>query len=246
MKIVLASKSQIKISAVKQMLENENIAAVLTGVDVDSGVPMQPLNDETIQGARHRLVAAKQSCPDADIYIAIENGLFCERNAAPYFDKAIILVSTYDGPEIIAESAALQFPEQFVELIESARKIGFDKTTVGKELAKAGYIKQHDDFHFELSNKSRAAYLVEALLQLSGFFQQTILYKQPSDKQPLVINNEVLADKADRLNPFFTSEQSAATDKIYFFVQHPTGIKACNESQTTTSVSSCHSSQHNS
>jgi len=193
MKIILASQSQIKNTAVIQALNNNNVHAQLTSIEVDSGVPMLPVNDETLQGARNRLLAAKQHYPDADIYIAIENGLFFENDSAPYVDKAIIVVSTRDGNELIVESAPLQFPAELEEIIEKTRKIGFTKTTIGKELVRLGKIEKHDDLHLDLINKSRVEFLTETLSPLMHtFLQQYVLCKQPSEEQALVIDDKVL------------------------------------------------------
>lgn len=193
MKIVLASQSQIKITAVIQALEKNSAHALLTSIEVDSGVPMQPINDETLQGARNRLIAAKQRCPDADVYIAIENGLFFENDSAPYVDKAIIVVSTRGGNELIAESDAVQFPAELADMIEKTRKIGFTKTTIGKELVRLGKIQKHDDLHLSLFNKSRVEFLTEILSrQMHIFLQQDVFCTQPSEEQPLVIDDNVL------------------------------------------------------
>jgi hypothetical protein len=101
MKIILASQNQMKITALIQALKNNHVHAVLTCIEVDSDVPI----DETLQGARNRLITAKERCPDADVYIAIENQLFFESDTATYVDKAIIVLSTRGGNELIAELA---------------------------------------------------------------------------------------------------------------------------------------------
>jgi len=48
----------------------------IAGVEVESGVAAQPLSDvETRTGARQRVAHARQACPQADFWVAIEAGI---------------------------------------------------------------------------------------------------------------------------------------------------------------------------
>ena len=165
LKVVIASESQIKVDSVKQAIEffftDDNIQFEFVGVATISGVGEQPFNAETELGAGNRLVHAEKLMPNANLYIAIENGLF-ERDKR-YFDKAILKFKKSNGQEQTFESDEVEFPAQYVE---EARKIGFDKVTVGYCMQKAGLIKNAKDPHADLGAKiPRAVILTTAVYE---------------------------------------------------------------------------------
>lgn len=82
--IVVGTTSALKVKAVQAAFED----ATVIGVKTSSGVPEQPLEEETEQGAKNRLSEAKRLHPDADLYIGIENGIFNE----PYLKNKAKLV----------------------------------------------------------------------------------------------------------------------------------------------------------
>lgn len=48
----------------------------IEGIDVDSGVPKQPMGDiQTLRGARLRVICARQRRPQADFWIRLRRGL---------------------------------------------------------------------------------------------------------------------------------------------------------------------------
>ena len=78
MKIIIASKNPIKISATKlafeQVFPNETFQ--FEGVSISSDVNDQPMsNNETLKGAINRSNNAKLECMDADYWIGIEGGV---------------------------------------------------------------------------------------------------------------------------------------------------------------------------
>lgn len=155
MKIVLASTSAVKIDACRKAF---GAAAEITGVKVASGVNEQPINDETVQGAFNRIAAARVVMPGADIYVSIENGIFEENGK--YIDRPVITVAKGAGTPEVIYGDGVEFP---AVAVDEARKRGFDTWTAGKVMQEQGIVKQHDDPHLDLSGKSRAEYLVDAL-----------------------------------------------------------------------------------
>jgi len=158
MKIVVGSQSAVKLDAVKNALVNrKNIEVV--GVKANSGAPEQPIGDETLLGARNRAADARKLAPDADLYIAIENGIFLENGH--WIDKAVVLAVTKDRHEHIEYSKGVEFDKQWVD---EARELGFDTITVGKLMAAKGVVRKHDDPHADLGDKTpRAQILKEAV-----------------------------------------------------------------------------------
>jgi non-canonical (house-cleaning) NTP pyrophosphatase len=115
--IVVGSQSKVKLGAVHGALDDAGIQAVVVGVKASSSVNEQPLNGETLLGARNRAVHAQELHPGADLYLAIESGIF-EQDGG-YFDKAIVLGLAADGKEHVQYSEAVQFPAEMVEIAKA-------------------------------------------------------------------------------------------------------------------------------
>lgn len=157
MKIVLASESKVKIAAVQRAFADTTIE--LIAVNVPSGVSEQPMNDETLTGAYNRLAAAKAKEPGADLYIAIENGLFEEEGN--FMDRPVVALSNDHARPLVTKGEGVRFP---AEAVEEARQRGFDTTTVGKIMAQKGWVFDHADPHKDLIGKSRSTILAETML----------------------------------------------------------------------------------
>jgi inosine/xanthosine triphosphatase len=71
----VGSCNEPKIEAVRSALSAYSAAVEVRGVEVDSGVPEQPVGfEEIVHGARNRAVAARQS-GDCELAVGIEDGL---------------------------------------------------------------------------------------------------------------------------------------------------------------------------
>ena len=79
MKVLVGSKNPVKIQGVKEAFELffEDVDAV--GFNVNSEVPEQPVNEQTMQGAKNRVKNLKKHAEDeninADYFVAVESGL---------------------------------------------------------------------------------------------------------------------------------------------------------------------------
>ncbi len=158
LKIVVGSQSEVKLNAVKNALRALNVDADVIGVKAKSGINEQPVANETVDGARNRVADARRLYPDADMYIAVENGIFPK--AGSWIDKAVILAVTRGGKESLEYSQGVEFPKQYVE---EAHAQGFDKITVGQVMQKHGAVAKHDDPHLSLAGKSRATIIEDTL-----------------------------------------------------------------------------------
>ena len=160
MKVVLASTSEKKISALKKaFLEVVGLEIEPITVKALSGVNEQPINDETYEGAFNRIEFIKAAHPDADLWMSIENGLFEIDNK--YYDQAVVTAEKSDGTLVMGLSDGVVFPKIYVEMTRD-RDGGFKEWTVGKTMAEHGIVKDHADPHLCLSGKSRVDYLNEA------------------------------------------------------------------------------------
>lgn len=156
MKIVLASTSAVKLEALRAAF---GASAEIVTLKAPSGVNEQPLNAETLTGAFNRIGAAREAVPDADLYVSIENGIFEEEGR--FIDKPVVTVAKAQGAPEVTYGEGVEFPRGSVE---EARRRGFDQWTVGKVMQEQGLVRQHDDPHLDLSGKSRAEYIRDAVV----------------------------------------------------------------------------------
>lgn len=171
MKIVVASTSSIKLSAVKEaVLEIMPKALGKTLEDFQfipvrakSGVNIQPRGlDEIEQGASSRLLGAIEAQPDYDLVVSIENGLLKEDHN--FTDVAVIILCTRGYNTLKTLSAGIAVPRTTVQATAEA---GFDKRTWGQTLAMQypHSLCQADDPHSFLTNSkfSRGKILADAI-----------------------------------------------------------------------------------
>lgn len=154
MKIALASESGKKIAAVRHAFGD---AAEIVTFKAPSGVNEQPIGDETLRGAQNRIAFIQAACPDADLHISIENGLFLERteNGLEYVDRAIVTIAKKDGNISTTKSDGVTFPEEYVNQTRH-RDGGFEEWTVGQIMAEAGIVPDHADPHRDLDPQGRS------------------------------------------------------------------------------------------
>jgi non-canonical (house-cleaning) NTP pyrophosphatase len=153
MKIGVTSEKSFKIEAVKKAYSLLGVPVI--GYKTNSGVGEQPENEQTILGARNRILDLRSQVSDFDRIVSIENGIFFE--GGKWADRAVVIVyNPHTDAEYIGYSDAVVFPTEFVE---RARKIGFDKITIGQVMAQAGFVANPNDPHLTISGISRQVYL---------------------------------------------------------------------------------------
>lgn len=142
-KVIVASENPVKINVTKRAFsavfpdeEFEFIAVKST-----SGVPEQPMEDETRQGAENRLQFVKKLYSEADFWISQEGGVF--RDGKSLCNRAWIMVA--DKSEFVGISSTPHFylPNNIVENIDK-----------GLDLSEAG------DIFFATSNTGQASGVV--------------------------------------------------------------------------------------
>ncbi len=125
MKIVVASKNPIKVSAARNAFCGQfpQSTLQLLPIRVDSGVSAQPMSDdETRQGARNRANEAGKQHAQADFWVGMEGGL--EKIGDRLMAFAWIAVRDYRGRINEARSATLPLPEGVAKLIDSGMELG--------------------------------------------------------------------------------------------------------------------------
>jgi inosine/xanthosine triphosphatase len=162
MKIAVTSENKLKIDAVKKAYSSLNVKIEIVGYKADSKVGEQPINEQTLKGAKNRITDLNSRIEDFDRIISIESGLFEEKGE--WIDKAVVVIfNTHTKEENLKYSKGIIFPKNFVE---EARKIGFEKITVGTVMEKAGHVKNNKDPHLTITGISRQVYIEETVKEL--------------------------------------------------------------------------------
>ena len=162
MKIGVTSKNKIKLNSVKDVYLPLANSFEIIGYEAKSGVGEQPVNEQTLLGARNRIEDVKNKASGLDRIISIENGIFWEDEK--WLDKAVvILYEVNQNKENVAYSDSIFFPEKYVK---RAQEKGFDKITVAKVMFDAGYVSDSKDPHLYISGIPRRVYLQNTIQKL--------------------------------------------------------------------------------
>jgi len=134
--VVAATTNPAKIMAISLAFEDIFGADSfrIEGVDVDSGVPAQPIGSiETRTGARHRVISARQVRPEADFWVGVEAGI--EDNMTFAW---MVIENMYQRGE--SRSASLMLPEIILQEINQGSELGdeMDKLTGISEVKRKG------------------------------------------------------------------------------------------------------------
>ncbi|WP_020573290.1 inosine/xanthosine triphosphatase [Actinopolymorpha alba] len=130
LRVAIASGNPVKrratLEAVRVTLGYDEVDAV--AVEVDSGVPHQPVGDEeTLRGARNRADAALTLLPDADLWVGLEGGVV-ERDGALECMAWVVVIgrSGEDGQLCKGESRTATFvlPAEIAELVRAGAELG--------------------------------------------------------------------------------------------------------------------------
>ncbi len=115
MKIVIGTKSELKIRALKNALVEFEIESEILSLNTHTGVPDQPFGFlETITGAKNRAMESFQK-ENPDMAFGIENGLI--EIEGDYFDIACIYIKTKDD-ESVSYSSGYFTPKWVIKEIK--------------------------------------------------------------------------------------------------------------------------------
>ncbi|MGF1727374.1 inosine/xanthosine triphosphatase [Photobacterium nomapromontoriensis] len=156
--IIVASTNPAKISAVETAFTQAfpDHAFEIQGISVVSGVRDQPMcADETLLGARTRVVNARQAHPNADFYVGLEAGM----DGALTFAWMVIESGDQRGE---ARSASLPLPPAALAKLQQGQELG----DVMDDMFNQTNIKQKG---------GAIAMLTNHLLSRSSVYQQALI-----------------------------------------------------------------------
>lgn len=126
MKILVGSTNKVKIEATKEAFGNyfENIE--VTGINVDSKVHKQPVNEETFVGAENRANALwqineKQNI-NADFFVGIEGGIV--QQYKKWFGFGCMCIIDKYGNKSFGSSPHFELPEEVYSRLLNGEELG--------------------------------------------------------------------------------------------------------------------------
>ena len=130
--IAVGSKNRVKIAAVDSVLTRAGWNATVTGIEVPSGVPGQPMgNEETIRGARQRAIAARRQL-DADLGVGIEGG--CVEDEHGMSTCAWVVVVDRNDRASVGGSLHMPLPKRVADRVRQGVELGHAIDRISGEL----------------------------------------------------------------------------------------------------------------
>jgi inosine/xanthosine triphosphatase len=115
-RIVVGSKSDLKVRAVQHAIDRIGLEAEVVGVQTSSGVPEQPYGrEQTVEGATNRARAAYDSGTGGCYAVGIENGIVPAVSHEHALDLAYIVIIDPSGRRIVRKSIGVVVPTDLVE-----------------------------------------------------------------------------------------------------------------------------------
>lgn len=122
MKIVVASENPVKLKAVEKGFRKFFEDVDVVGIHTSSGVSDQPLTEEeTLTGARNRVLTARRTITDAEFWVGIEGGVQALDDGLAAF--AWIVISSA-GKKGEARTATFLLPQKVSHLIAGGMELG--------------------------------------------------------------------------------------------------------------------------
>lgn len=125
MKIIVASKNPVKVSACRQAFQKQFPGEDLdiASIEAESGVDDQPFSDaDTRHGAINRAHNASEMTPNADFWVGIEGGVDTFNSQLMTF--AWMAVLGKDGRTGTARTVTLPLPPAVKKLVEDGLELG--------------------------------------------------------------------------------------------------------------------------
>jgi len=137
MKVSVGSTNPVKVQAVREVFEEVFCDVEVTSVEVDSGVPLQPFDDEVIRGAEDRARYALK-LTDADYGVGIEGGVMKLGNR--WYNLGFVAIINRAGKIGTGTSGWFECPSCILEKLKDGQELG----DVIDELAGRKDTKRHE------------------------------------------------------------------------------------------------------
>jgi inosine/xanthosine triphosphatase len=123
MTILTGSLNPVKIKATRLAFKQVFETVTVSGVEVSSGVPHQPIGDETFRGAEHRALECYRSTDHpVDYTVGIEGGILKTYNR--WFGLGAVCIVDRQGRKGFGTSAHFELPDAVVDELLSGEELG--------------------------------------------------------------------------------------------------------------------------
>jgi len=126
MKILVGSKNPVKIASVREAFANYFEKIEIVGIEVESGVASQPINDETFIGAQNRAEKLRKLNDEenlgAELFVGIEGGI--EKQFDRWFAFGCMCVIDKEGRIGFGTSPHFELPQCVVEKLLQRIELG--------------------------------------------------------------------------------------------------------------------------
>jgi len=142
MKILVGSENPVKIEAVREAFSEFFEEVEVLGFKVKSGVPPQPLGEETFRGAENRAKAVMEIDSErklyADFFVGIEGGIV--RIIGKWFAFGGICIMDRKGKTSFGTSPLFQIPDTIATVLVRGFEVGhvMDRITGEKDSKRKG------------------------------------------------------------------------------------------------------------
>ncbi len=123
-KVIVASENPVKVNVAKNtfasVFPEEGFEFI--AVKSESGVPDQPMNDETEMGAYNRLQFIKKLHPEADYWMSQEGGLYEEGDRL--YNRAWMMITDRTGYVAKCSTAQFYLPTKIVQMVREGMESG--------------------------------------------------------------------------------------------------------------------------
>ena len=126
MKVLVGSENPVKIEAVKEAFSKYFNNLEVTGINVDSKVSKQPVNEETFEGAKNRALELKiineEKKLNAEYFVGIEGGII--NIYSRWFAFGGMCVINYEGRVGYGTSAHFELPNNITKKLLEGFELG--------------------------------------------------------------------------------------------------------------------------
>ena len=133
-KVLIGSKNRIKIESARQSFSKFFKLVEIKGLRVNSGVSVQPFNEDTFTGAKNRAEHAKrindEQCLNADFFVGIEGGVLQLHKR--WFQFTVIHILDSKHRDSLGTTGLYELPNWIVEKLLA----GIELAHIIDELAK--------------------------------------------------------------------------------------------------------------
>ena len=142
MKILVGSKNPVKIKASEEAFLKYFKKVEVMGIEVDSKVSDQPINEETFEGAENRALELKRINEtkklNAQFYIGLEGGII--ELHSRWFNFGVVCVIDNNGKVGFGTSPCFELPDEIVQELLNDAELGeiMSKITKDRNIKKKG------------------------------------------------------------------------------------------------------------